>query len=316
MIVGSIVGGLLLLAIGGEGLVRGGIGLAQSVGVSKLFVGVVFVSIGTSAPELIVSIQAVLASQPELAVGNVIGSNISNILLVLAIGAILRPMLLSQEVGVWSVAVLVAASAFVVWLVLPGQLTGEQGLIMLGLLALYILSLFFSGRRRAAAEQAAEVEGAGASSALTNIVFFLAGAVALAFGARLLVDGAEELAKLLGVSEVVIGLTVIAVGTSLPELAATIVAAARRHSEVVAGNIIGSGIFNILGILGAAAYVSVTYRDVALPIPSTVTLDTWIMLGVAVLMLPFVLTNAKFGRLVGLLFLIGYGGYVYSLYTM
>ena len=145
MIVGSIVGGLLLLALGGEGLVRGGIGLAQSVGVSKLFVGVVFVSIGTSAPELIVSIQAVLANQPELAVGNVIGSNISNILFVLAIGAILRPMLLSKEVGVWSVAVLVAASAFVVWLILPGQLTREQGVIMLGLLALYILSLFFSG---------------------------------------------------------------------------------------------------------------------------------------------------------------------------
>lgn len=316
MIVGSIVGGMLLLALGGEGLVRGGIGLAQSVGVSKLFVGVVFVSIGTSAPELIVSIQAVLANQPELAVGNVIGSNISNILFVLAIGAILRPMLLSKEVGVWSVAVLVAASAFVVWLILPGQLTREQGLIMLGLLALYILSLFFSGRSRAAAEQAAEVEGAGTNSALTNFAFFLVGAVALAFGARLLVGGAEELAKLLGVSEVVIGLTIIAVGTSLPELAATIVAAARRHSEVVAGNIIGSGIFNILGILGAAAYVSGTYRDVALHIPATVSLDTWIMLGVAVLMLPFVLTNAIFGRLVGLLFLIGYGGYVYSLYSM
>ena len=130
-----------------------------------------------------------------------------------------------------------------------------------------------------------------------------------------MVGGAEELAKLLGVSEVVIGLTIIAVGTSLPELAATIVAAVRRHSEVVAGNIIGSGIFNILGILGAAAYVSGTYRDVPLAIPTTVSLDTWIMLGVAVLMLPFVMTNAKFGRLVGLLFLIGYGGYVYSLYA-
>ncbi len=305
----EIIGGLLLLAFGGEGLVRGGIGLARSLGLSRLFVGVVIVSIGTSAPELVVAVNAVLGGQPDIATGNVIGSNISNIFLVIAIGALLYPIAIHRNTVFRDGAVLLGASGLTVWLAQTQSFTSTVGQVFVALLSLYIVVLLITERQ---ANTAAIVDNDMLSqNFFVNLLIVVAGAAALMFGAQFLVAGATELAVALNVPESIIGLSLVAVGTSLPELAATIVAAMRRNPEIVAGNIIGSGIFNLFGILGVSAILS----PVAITLPTNmIRFDVWWMLAASVIIIPFLASNWRLSRLEGTLLLTLYAAYLTILF--
>lgn len=258
-----LVAGLVLLFFGGEGLVRGSVSLADRFGISKIVVGMVIVGFGTSAPELLVSLQAALSGSPDIAIGNVVGSNIANVLLIVGLAALIAPVsnndLSIRRDGI----VMVAVSLVLLPLLFIGRIGLASGVFLLTLLILYLATTYIlESRRRASVfvEEASELKDIAFSPALA-IVAVVSGLVMLVFGARLMVEGATGIARLLGISEAVIGLTVVAVGTSLPELATAIVAAIRKHSDVVLANVIGSNIFNILCILGLTAVVS--------PIPVT-----------------------------------------------
>lgn len=301
----EILGGLVLLGLGGEGLVRGGIGVARTLGLSRLFVGVVIVSIGTSAPELVVAVNAVLSGQTDIATGNIIGSNISNVFLVLALAAIIFPIAVSRNSVFRDGTVLLAASGLTVWIAQTQAFTPTVGTVFIGFLLAYIIVLLVTERR---ANTVAVVDNDTLTdSFFLNLVLTATGAAALMVGAQYLVSGASELARLLDVPQSIIGLSLVAVGTSLPELAATTVAALRRNPDIAAGNIIGSGIFNLLGILGVTAIISPT----AVVFPSNmVHFDSWWMLAAAVVIIPFLASNWRLSRLEGFFLLTLYAAYI------
>lgn len=253
-----LISGLVLLFLGGEGLVRGSVSLADRFHVSKIVVGMVIVGFGTSAPELLVSMQAALAGSPDIAIGNVVGSNIANILLIVGLAALIAPVANSAVSIRRDAIVMVAVSLGLLPLLFAGRIGVASGVFLLAILAIYLSATYYLERRRRAsvfADEATEVKDIGPSPALAAVAV-VGGLVMLVFGARLMVEGATGIARLFGISEAVIGLTIVAVGTSLPELATAIVAAIRRHSDVVLANVIGSNIFNILCILGLTAIVS------------------------------------------------------------
>lgn len=254
-----VLGGLILLFLGGEGLVRGSVSIARRLNISELVIGLTLVGFGTSVPELVTSLQAIQRDAVGIAVGNVVGSNIANILLVLALAVILQPILvnrsaIARDAGVMIVATFILCA--MVWFDAFGRLAG---LVLVGLLVAYIVLSLIADQRRpnAAAEMhAAEGETVAANYPLiVGLLIAVAGLAAVIIGANLLVEGAVTIAREFGLSEAVIGLTIVAVGTSLPELATTVVAAIRRRADVALGNVIGSNIFNILGILGITALI-------------------------------------------------------------
>ncbi|WP_077531741.1 calcium/sodium antiporter [Vreelandella utahensis] len=302
--------GIVLLASGGELLIRGALTLAQRLGISPLLSGLVVVGFGTSAPELVVSLDAALSSRPDIAVGNVIGSNIGNILLILGVSAtilplVYQPMALRRD----AVAMLVATVA-VMLLAAEGTLGAVQGAVMLAGLAGYLIwayttekdSQLPAGELHAA--ESAEVTPLPAGPG-TTLVMLAVGLALLIGGSRVLLTGATSIATELGLSEALIGLTLVAVGTSLPELTVSVMAAIRRHADVAIGNILGSNIFNILGILGVSALVQ------PLPLASRMAwFDQWVMLGSAVLLTLFLVSGRRLSRLEGVVLLMGYGAYV------
>jgi cation:H+ antiporter len=257
-----IIAGLALLVAGGEGLVRGSVSLAERFKVSKLLIGMVIVGFGTSTPELLVSLKAALAGSSEIAVGNVVGSNIANILLILAAGALIMP-LTSKDPALKRDGLMMVFATLVLWAAAAyGVLTLWMGVMMVALLLGYVVYNYRQERLRLKkvkadvyVHEAEDRETVHLSPWLAG-VFVLAGLVLLVFGADLLVKGAVAVAQAFGVPEAVIGLTLVAVGTSLPELAATVAAAMRRHADVALGNIIGSNIFNILFILGVSSMIT------------------------------------------------------------
>ena len=309
MVALEIIGGLLLLGLGGEGLVRGGIGIARTLGLSRLFVGVVIVSIGTSAPELVVAINAILNGEPDIATGNVVGSNISNVFLVLALGALIYPIAIHRNTVFRDGAVLLGASGLTVWIAQTQNFTTTVGTVFLGLLALYIVVLLIT-ERQSNSEPIVDNDML-TQNLFLNLIVAVAGAAALMFGAHYLVLGATELAVAWEVPPSVIGLSLVAVGTSLPELAATTVAAWRRNPEIAAGNIIGSGIFNLFGILGVTALISST--PISLP-NNMIQFDVWWMLAASVVIIPFLASNWKLNRLEGVFLLTLYVGYLTILF--
>ena len=299
--------GVGLLYMGGEGLVRGGVGLGRKLGMSPLIIGLTIVSCGTSSPELAASLAAVLQGAPAIAVGNVVGSNIANLGLVLGITALIWPLTSKSRFMGRDTAVMLAASLGLFWLVRDDFVTRLEGALLLTCMASYLL-LLFTHSRREEREVAQEIETAVLTTragAWKGLAMVIAGTGLLILGARLLVAGAVGIAESLGVSERVIGLTMVAFGTSLPELAASLVAAVRHHTEIVFGNLIGSNIFNILMILGGTAVV----RRVAAPWGDLRT-DLLAMLAVAVLAPIFLFSNQRIGRWEGALLLLFYGGYV------
>ena len=303
-----VAAGLVLLFFGGEGLVRGSVSIASRMRISRLVVGMVIVGFGTSTPELLVSLQAALGGSPEIAIGNVVGSNIANILLIIGVAALIWPMANSNTSMRGEGLVMLAVSLALVPLLMTGMIGRAAGVVMLVLLAAYLFVTYrLESRRRdsAFAHEADEIPDTMSTPwALTAVV---AGLAMLLLGARLLVDGGTGIAREFGVSEAVIGLTIVAVGTSLPELATSVIAAWRRHADVALANIVGSNIFNILAILGVTALVS------PVPVASRfATFDGPVMLAVAGVLVLLLFTVKQIGRYIGLALLAAYAAYIYA----
>jgi cation:H+ antiporter len=300
------VAGLAGLFVGGELLIRGAVALARHFDVPPLVIGLTIVGFGTSSPELLVSVRAAWSGAPDIAIGNVLGSNIANILLILGLSAAIAPVRMPFAALRRDLAVMLGATA-ALWLMLTGGWVGRvEGLALLAGLGAYLWLCFATSKEAVAAEAPAVRQlPLPVSGALVA-----AGLVGLMIGARLLVDSATDIARALGLSEAVIGLTIVAIGTSLPELATSLMAARRGHSEIALGNVIGSNIFNILGILGLTALITPIPVD-----PRFTGLDTALALAVAVAPAAIALLRGRLGRRTGLTFLGLYGLYVVWLAT-
>lgn len=307
-----IMGGLVLLFFGGESLIKGAVSLARNFGLSKLLVSAVIVGFGTSMPEMTVSIGAALKGSSEIALGNVVGSNICNILLIVGIAAIIYPITVSATAVRRDTLMMIGASLIVCGLSFAGVINFITGAVMFSILLAYVVWSYKKDRETHAemAEHVQEdIEGDDQLKPVIATLYSIGGLVLLVAGAYLMVEGAISIAREFGISEAVIGLTIIAVGTSLPELATSVVAAIRKHGDVIIGNIIGSNIFNILSILGVTAMVS--------PIPMTgqiAEFDIWIMLGVALMFSVYLLRGYTVGKISGITMLLAYCGYTYWLY--
>jgi cation:H+ antiporter len=298
------VAGLLLLVAGGELLVRGAARLAAGVGVSPLVIGLTVVAFGTSAPELAVSVQAGISGQVDIAVGNVIGSNIFNVLFILGLSAVIVPLVISEQLVRLDVPIMVATSFALLLLGMDGLISRfEAGFLATALVGYLVLQVVLS-RRSAAGPTEQMQEKAG--SVPINLLLIVTGLVLLVLGSRWLIEAAVAIAQIFGVSQVVIGLTVVAAGTSLPEVATSIVAGLRGQRDIAVGNVIGSNIFNILAVIGISGIVT----PGGIPITAGVlNIDLPIMVAVAVLCLPIFLSHFSITRWEGLLFLAYYGLY-------
>ncbi len=295
--------GFLLLFAGGELVVRGGLSLARRLGVSTLIIGLVVIGFATSAPELVVSLAATLESQPELALGNVVGSTIANLLLILGIAAVVRPLSLSRG-GFHQPALMVGAIAALAAAGLLSGLGRVAGAAFVAALAVHLAVSYARERRSPVEVDEEEVTGPPATLARA-VPLLAAGLVALIAGGQLLVTGAVGLARELGVPEAVIGLTLVALGTSLPEIATSATAAMHGHGDIAAGNVIGSNLFNVLGILGLVAIVR------PLPIPAAMArVDIPFALILSLLLLPVLAGKVRLGRPAGGVMLAAYAGYV------
>ncbi|MFC3615084.1 calcium/sodium antiporter [Lutimaribacter marinistellae] len=302
-----ILAGLAGLVLGGELLVRGAVALARRAGLSPLVIGMTIVGFGTSLPELLVSLRAALDGAPGIAIGNVVGSNIANILLILGAAAVISPLRTRFELLRLDL-VLVLLATLGLWLILlDGAVSRIDAAILLAALAGF---LWNGLSRQAPAPSAPILEPEPAQSAWKAILMVGTGLVALALGAQWLVQGASELARAAGLSEAVIGLTVVAVGTSLPELATSIVAAWRRNADIALGNVVGSNLFNILGILGITALIA--------PIPAAprfAATDVPVALAAAVALAFVLWRSGAIGRLIGAGALVTYSAYIVILGT-
>lgn len=303
--------GIALLYFGGELLVTNASKLARIWGLSPLVIGLTVVAFGTSAPELAASLTAALQGSAALAIGNVVGSNIANIALILGVAALLHPLRTEARFIRREVPIMIVVAGLLVLLFRDGSLGRFEGALFLTLLALY-LWVMLRGSEQPQVEAAFAEAYAGGSSVTSprrTVLGALAGLALLVIGAQLLITGATALARSAGVPELVIGLSLVAVGTSLPELATSVIAALKRESDIALGNIVGSNIFNILGILGVTTLV----QPVTLPY-AEVALDLWLMLGLSLLMLPFLLTGLRLGRREAAVLLLLYALYLGYLY--
>lgn len=296
-----VAAGLLCLFLGGEALVRGSVGIAQRLSMSPLLIGLTVVGFGTSTPELLVSVNAAWRGVPDIAVGNIVGSNIANILLILGITALVWPIHVSGATLRRDTGVMMAAAIALVPIFLLQEIGRPAGALLLAGLIGYLGWAYL----RPGDTPDDPPPSDQAQSATVAILWVIAGFITLILGARFLVDGAVSIARDAGLSEAFIGLSIVAIGTSLPELATSVVAAFRRQSEIAIGNIIGSNIFNILGILGITAVIK--------PIPVAdrfMSFDLPVMIAVSMLITALLLTRPVIGRGVGAVFLVGYAVYV------
>jgi len=301
----TLILGLVILVFGGDALVKGAVNMALRLGIPALVVGLTVVAFGTSAPELLVSLQAALNGQAGIAVGNVVGSNMVNILLILGLPLLITVIHTSQLDTRRGYLVMLASSVLFAGLAFTGPLTWWHGLIFLTGLALMLWDNVRISMAHRAANANVEVEGADDNMSWVKIVTFIVlGLIGLALGARFLVDGAVSIAREFGLSETVIGLTLVAIGTSMPELVTSIIAAIRKQADVAMGNVIGSNTFNILCILGITSLVA----DVPID-PQIMLFDNFVMIGVSLLLIPFVLFRRDMGRLTGVAFVSIYAGY-------
>jgi cation:H+ antiporter len=320
----SIIGGLVALAVGGEFLVRGAVQIAERLGVSPLLIGLTLVGFGTSTPELVTSVQAALIGAPGIAVGNIVGSNIANVLLILGLSAMIFPVAVTRN-ALRRDGTLVLVTALALTAVgLFGTLDRIVGFVFVAGLAAYIVYAYMTERTDGADTTAAAAKAAaydathesvhgmaaadpktGMQGILVSIAFALGGLAIVVVGGGYLVDGAVQLAKTLGISDAVIGLTIVAVGTSMPEFVTSVVAAIRKQSDVALGNILGSNIYNILGIGGVTGLIAPT------AIPAQIaTFDNFVMVAVSVALLAFAWSGMRLARWEGAVLLAGYVAYV------
>jgi cation:H+ antiporter len=310
----AFIFGLLLLLAGGEVMVRGASRLAFYAGISPLVAGLTVIAFSTSAPELAVTVSSAFRGQPDIAIGNIVGSNIANVLINLGIAAVLLPLAVSRQLVRWDVPVMISTSFLMYFMARNGLVTRVEGSVLLTLLLGYTVLAVVLSRRESAATQGTEtnpgvprtVQGALAAGLLV-----VAGVAMLVLGAQWLVHGAVSVARLLGVDELVIGLTVVAVGTSLPELAVLVAATLKGERDMAVGNVVGSNIFNVLCVLGLTALVAPAGVPVALP---AINFDIPIMLAVSLACLPVFVSGYRIERWEGGLFLLYYG--VYTTYLV
>jgi cation:H+ antiporter len=312
--VGLVVAGLALLIAGGEALVRGAGTLAARVGISPLVIGLVVVSAATSAPELAVTVDAVVSGEPDLAVGNVIGSNIANILLILGLSAVVSPLVIKRQLVRFDMPVMVGISALFVVVSLDGSISVLDGLLLFGSLVIHTIISIRMGRKEVP-DPDSKPDSLPLNSKPVSlwlaILLLIVGIGVLVLGARSLVEGAVNIATALGVSSLVIGLTVVAIGTSLPELATSLVAIRRGETDMAVGNVVGSNIFNIGMVIGLPAM----FFGEGIPVnAAAVSIDLPLMLAAAVALVPLAFTGFIVARWEGSLFVLLY--IAYTLYLV
>ncbi len=304
--------GLVLLVVGAEALVRGASKLAAIAGISPLVIGLTIVAYGTSSPEMAVSTMTALSGQADIAVGNVVGSNIFNVLFILGVSALVSPLIVAQQLIRLDVPIMIGVSVLALVFGLDGNISRVDGIILFTLAVLYTIFLIYQGRKEPNLEVQAEYDqygrnsGGSAGQLLINLAYIAVGLVLLVIGSRWLVDGSITIARIFGVDELVIGLTIVAVGTSLPELATSVVASLKGERDIAVGNVVGSNIFNILAVLGLAGIVSpagVTVSDAA------IRFDIPIMIAVAIACLPVFVSGNLIARWEGFVFVWYYVAY-------
>lgn len=305
------VGGLVILVLGAEGLVRGSSALALRLGISPLVIGLTVVAFGTSSPELAVSIESALSGSSSIALGNVIGSNIANIGLILGITAMICPMMVQPSLIREQIPLMIGITILVWVLALDQELGLLNGLVLASGLVAYVYFSYRSSKGDASAESVEILPGDVATlkdKTWFCIVLIVIGFAGLVGGGMLFVNSAVELARIFEVDEAIIGLTIVAIGTSMPELATSVVAAIRKESDIAIGNIVGSNIFNLLGILGIASIIKplsgVGFSQV----------DYGVMIAFAIILLPMAITRKRLSRAEGSVLLAGYAGYMYHIW--
>lgn len=316
----QLIAGIVLLIGGGEVLIRGAVAIATRLKIPPLVVGLTIVALGTSAPELTVSMGAALKGVPDIVIGNVVGSNIANILLVLGMAAVIVPVTASEKLIRRDGMILVTVTALLAGLAVTGIVHSLVGVVMVLLFSAYTAYSYIMERDTGgavvddtagelASEEAAEHTGVKPVLKIA-VPVLLMGLVGIVIGADILVDAAVAIARTLGISEAVIGLSLVAIGTSLPELTVAVIAAFRGHSDVALGNVIGSNISNVLVILGATAAI------VPIPISGQIAqFDVWLMLAATILLVPILVSGWRLSRAEGSVFLIAYGVYIYAIYV-
>jgi cation:H+ antiporter len=304
----SIIIGLLLLTLGADRLVIGSSAVALKFGVSPLLIGITIVAFGTSAPELIVSINAALSGNGGISVGNVVGSNIANVGLILGIASLITPMTVNVSLIRRDIPIMIGISLVSAWFIFGDEVSRVEGLFLVaGLIAFLVLSVYWAKREKLTEAMVHELEEPLKNAHIPMWKawgFVVIGLLMLAGGSELLVRGAVHIAEVFGMSQTMIGLTIVAIGTSLPELATSITAALKGESDIAVGNVIGSNIFNALGILGIAAVMS------PLPTSTFSLVDLGVMLGFAILMLPMARNDMRILRWEGAVLLTGYMAYM------
>ncbi len=305
--------GLAFLIVGAEALVRGASRLAAVLGISPLVIGLTVVAFGTSSPELAVSIKSALSGQASIAVGNVVGSNIFNVLFILGLSAMIVPLVVSQQLVRLDVPLMIALSILVLFLSLDENISRPNGLLLVTGLVAYLWFLICQSRRESAGVKDAYaknfgIDGSAATGRLKDISMVIAGLALLIVGSRWLVDSAVDFARYLGVSELVVGLTIVAAGTSLPEVVTSVVAALRGERDIAVGNVVGSNLFNLMGVLGLASLIAPAGLEVS---RAVIGFDLPVMIAVALACLPMFFTRGVISRPEGTL-LLGY----YVAYTL
>jgi cation:H+ antiporter len=300
-----LIVGLVLLVLGAEALVRGASRLAAMVGISPLVIGLTIVAFGTSSPEMAVSIMSGLAGQSDISVGNVVGSNIFNVLLILGVSSLVAPLVVAQQLIRLDVPIMIGVSFLMLFFGLDGTITRIDGIILFALILLYTFFLIYQSRREQNSQvqeeyaQYGNIAERSSRQWLINGAYIIGGLIALVIGSRWLVDGAIVIARALGISELIIGLTIVAAGTSLPELATSIVASIRGERDIAVGNVVGSNIFNILAVLGLTSIVSPDGIPVS---TAALRFDIPVMIAVAIACLPIFATGNLITRWEGVLF--------------
>lgn len=298
-----------MLFIGAEGLIRGSSNLAIKIGITPLVVGLTVVAFGTSTPELVVSLKAALLGNSSISLGNVVGSNIANIALILGVAALIRPLDVHAKVIMREIPIMIGISILLLLLLIDGELGFIDGLIfVIGLIVYLVVNVLIARKEKNPEIDSEFSEGLKSKLGIpVSIVLMIAGLGLLILGANLFVQSAVAIAKIFNVSDAIIGLTIVAIGTSLPELITSIVASYKKEADIAIGNVVGSNVFNILGILGITALI--------IPISSVGIsyVDLGVMLFTAIILFPLSRTGFSISRFEGALLLAGYGGYIYYL---
>lgn len=309
--IGLILLGLVLLVAGAEMLVRGSVGMALRLGLTPLVIGLTVVAFGTSSPELVVSLNAAMSGNSDIALGNIVGSNICNIALILGLSALIQPLHVQASVLRRDMPIMIGASVLLMVFLLDGEISRiEGGFFVLGIIAYTWYSIRLARLEPAtiADDAIADASKSRLQSLPVQLLFIAAGLGLLMGGAHYLVKGAIDLATLMGMSQAVIGLTIVAVGTSMPELATSVLAAYKKEGDIAIGNVIGSNIFNILCILGVSALIVLIFAG------GISWVDLIVMLAIAVILFPALRTGYTLSRLEGAFFLVLY--VIYTVYLV